>query len=817
MYIIKKLKRKFAIALAACIVMTNALPVFAEPVFEEDQYAEAVEAAEASEAAKEELLPVTNEEAGEDGTVSALLATGPEPVTYTVEFNENGGTGSMNPQVMTYDVAEKLNPHTFTPPDEREFAGWALTNTSTEPVFADGEVVRNLADTQGATVELYAVWVKDSDYTVVHYLIDKDSYGHGTIGNNIDIWEPSQSGLPKGSVATANEGYNFVGWKDADGNFITETTDDVVLSNYGKTITPKQASTKDTYYTAFFKKQPTIAEILPKDFPTTEAAGWENKNGKKAYISSDSLNIGGCCLPSDRGLTSFDKGYSCTGQFDGEEITFCFKMSDDKLQSIEVIKGIQPKHELLYGEYKPVPSITLTADRLGCVKDDSIVFTATVENVTATTVSFIENGGVCMVGIVDGTGSKSIEQKTLGFVTVMASVQTDGGSVNDTIDILVTEQKPDITMSCEKRFEVGDEIEFLISTSFLPDGTDIVVSEGTDTWTVTVKDNQATFKGPKKTKAGDYIYTGTITQFDIDSSILVSVKEPSQKIDPPTADTHTYTYNGAKQTYSPVGFDPAVMVMENGLQKDAGTYEVKVGPKDGYVWEDGTREPVVFTWAISPKYVGGFKWTEPDSKVYDGTPLNIGISCEDICSGDDCRLNCTIHKDSADGEAVTEAKDPGTYVGVPDNQLSGRDSANYELSGPLPEAKTYTITPKPVPAPSSSNSEPLFTGTWANPVKSGKWTQDANGIWSYTSTEVFRNTWGYIVNPFAGESQNKADWFYFDQYGHMLTGWQLVNGKWYYLNPMKDGTLGACQLGGVTPDGWTVDESGAWIESIPRK
>ena len=37
------------------------------------------------------------------------------------------------------------------------------------------------------------------------------------------------------------------------------------------------------------------------------------------------------------------------------------------------------------------------------------------------------------------------------------------------------------------------------------------------------------------------------------------------------------------------------------------------------------------------------------------------------------------------------------------------------------------------------------------------------------------------------------------------------------LYPNADGTLGACQIGGVTPDGWTVDESGAWIESIPRK
>ena len=124
---------------------------------------------------------------------------------------------------------------------------------------------------------------------------------------------------------------------------------------------------------------------------------------------------------------------------------------------------------------------------------------------------------------------------------------------------------------------------------------------------------------------------------------------------------------------------------------------------------------------------------------------------------------------------------------------------------------TFGDGPKPDPAPSSDDSQPLFTGTWGNPVKNGAWKQDANGIWSYTSTETFRNTWGYIENPYAGAGQNKADWFYFDQYGHMLTGWQFINGKWYYLNPTKDGTLGACFIGpGKTPDGWEVDASGAW-------
>ena len=127
--------------------------------------------------------------------------------------------------------------------------------------------------------------------------------------------------------------------------------------------------------------------------------------------------------------------------------------------------------------------------------------------------------------------------------------------------------------------------------------------------------------------------------------------------------------------------------------------------------------------------------------------------------------------------------------------------------------------PKPIPTPSHDDNDqvPLFTGTWGNPVKNGAWSQDALGIWHYSTSQFFSNTWAYILNPYAQQGQNTSDWFWFDKRGNMLTGWQFINGKWYYLNPRKDGTLGACQIGGVTPDGWTVDKSGAWIESIPKK
>ena len=86
-----------------------------------------------------------------------------------------------------------------------------------------------------------------------------------------------------------------------------------------------------------------------------------------------------------------------------------------------------------------------------------------------------------------------------------------------------------------------------------------------------------------------------------------------------------------------------------------------------------------------------------------------------------------------------------------------------------------------------------------------------DGAWHYAVNVSFVNTWAYIMNPYAAEDQHKCDWFRFDAQGRMLTGWQFIDGKWYYLNPVSDGTLGACLIGpGITPDGYEIDETGAW-------
>ncbi|MBP3544357.1 MAG: hypothetical protein J6J86_09030 [Lachnospiraceae bacterium] len=55
-------------------------------------------------------------------------------------------------------------------------------------------------------------------------------------------------------------------------------------------------------------------------------------------------------------------------------------------------------------------------------------------------------------------------------------------------------------------------------------------------------------------------------------------------------------------------------------------------------------------------------------------------------------------------------------------------------------------------------------------------------------------------------------WFYVDGSTGMKTGWQFINGRWYYLNPNSDGTKGKMYINTITPDGYYVDETGAWVE-----
>lgn len=68
------------------------------------------------------------------------------------------------------------------------------------------------------------------------------------------------------------------------------------------------------------------------------------------------------------------------------------------------------------------------------------------------------------------------------------------------------------------------------------------------------------------------------------------------------------------------------------------------------------------------------------------------------------------------------------------------------------------------------------------------------------------------VPVFAAEwKQDEAGWWYQNDDGsYLCDGWNQIDGAWYYFTE-----AGYCLLDTVTPDGYIVDASGAWVQDCP--
>ena len=76
--------------------------------------------------------------------------------TYTVAYDANGGSGTTASGSHTYDVSKTLTANGFRRTGYT-FAGWA-TSADGDVAYTDGQSVKNLTSTDGATVTLFARW-----------------------------------------------------------------------------------------------------------------------------------------------------------------------------------------------------------------------------------------------------------------------------------------------------------------------------------------------------------------------------------------------------------------------------------------------------------------------------------------------------------------------------------------------------------------------------------------------------------------------------------------------------------------------------------
>ena len=165
----------------------------------------------------------------------------------------------------------------------------------------------------------------------------------------------------------------------------------------------------------------------------------------------------------------------------------------------------------------------------------------------------------------------------------------------------------------------------------------------------------------------------------------------------------------------------------------------------------------------------------------------------------------------------------------------GKDSGGKGSSGTSSSVSSGTVT-KDSQKGYRSEEQGVITGASNQAVNDGysHWIKDARGWWLRYSDgtwpmgntgafhwEKVNGRWwafgaeGYLSTGWIYDTLYQG-WFYMDENQGMLTGWQFINGKWYYLNSNQDGSAGIMYSNRRTPDGWYVKEDGSWDEEAGR-
>ena len=294
-----------------------------------------------------------------------------KPNTYKVEYNLNGGTGTVPEAHTSYaytelngkDGAERpsgipfgasliVQNFTGTAPDGTYFAGWGLHRDATA-LYEPGQSVNNESlevKNSGDRIILYAIYKNIGTVTVEFAGNDANRGSVDVRQGSFSEIEGTLSGNTVKSVATVKPGYHFTGWKCETSGDIKNIETLEVTANQVQTLFKEHlnqrvfrftAQFEPNQFTVQFQKNADNATGSMKDQTFQYAAGGDAYLNPNAFVRPGYRFLGWSETSGKQGVVYADQA---------------------KFQGVTYYKGTEIKNKdiiTLYAQWEKLPEITI--------------------------------------------------------------------------------------------------------------------------------------------------------------------------------------------------------------------------------------------------------------------------------------------------------------------------------------------------------------------------------------------------------------------------------------------------------------------------
>lgn len=299
------------------------------------------------------------------------------------------------------------------------------------------------------------------------------------------------------------------------------------------------------------------------------------------------------------------------------------------------------------------------------------------------------------------------------------------------------------------------------------------------------------------------------------------------------ANRNVITQNTTSEANTLMG-SGAVRLIGGSLNAEKGeTVELIVDKGGDAVLPETFERQVSFDLTIN---IGGSEASQLDIPVVIKMPIPSGMSGEGL----------RVYHMTADGPELLDIRVSGDEVTLVTDSFSdyvfaGKAAGSGSGGDSNDDSNNNSNNSSNNSSSSSGSSSSSRKAAKSNiPETPGSWKKLDNGNWQFIQANgaPYANTWIYVngqwywINPAGimaegwqningnryylnpengamkqGWLQDGAFWYYLDSTGAMKTGWVSVGGKWYFMN-----TDGVMMFNNMTPDGYQVDASGAWVK-----